>query len=65
MKIIEKKFRLSEDVCVLLQKKKIVSRRSMSSIVDEVLREYLNNTVYSNVQQIVNKADTIINKKGE
>jgi len=65
MKIIEKHLRLSEDVCDLLQQKKIMSRRSESSIVDEILREHLSHKLSSNVQKIVKKADTIIKQQGE
>jgi len=65
MKIIEKHLRLSEDVCNLLRQKKINTRRSESLIVDEILREHLGSRLNSSLQKIVNKADTIINKKGE
>lgn len=65
MKIIEKHLRLSADVCELLLQKKIMSRRSESSIVDEILRDYLSHGLSSNVQKIVKKADTIIKQQGE
>ncbi len=65
MKIIEKHLRLSADVCDLLRKKKINSRRSESLIVDEILRDYFTSGLSNNVQRIVKKADTIINNKGE
>ena len=65
MKIIEKHLRLSADVCELLLQKKIMSRRSESSIVDEILSDYLSHGLSSNVQKIVKKADTIIKQQGE
>ena len=59
MKIISKHLHLSADVCDLLKQKKIKDRRSESSIVDEIIRNALENKINQDAKKIIEAARTV------
>jgi len=59
MKIISKHLHLSADVCELLKEKKIKERRSESSIVDDIIRNTLQNKLQEDVKNIIQAAGRV------